>query len=251
MIKTFHFPLAIIFSLGIYIFGASQELRSREMVEFSSFFIDKTEVTIAQFARFKADTNIVTKAEKKGGGLVYQNGWERKKGWFWNSPYGEEGSLDEPAVHVTYDEASQYCKWAGKRLPTDAEWISAAYTEQRNSPSVPFQAGRTYTFPVGDKPNGANCLTDCGYSPTIDFSKYLTRGYGHERVAVTKAGVNGLYDMGANVWEWVDTKSTASKGTRGGSWWYGKEQMKVNYVASKPRGMSAVYIGFRCAKDKN
>jgi formylglycine-generating enzyme required for sulfatase activity len=57
--------------------------------------------------------------------------------------------------------------------------------------------------------------------------------------------------MGANVWEWVDTKSTASKGTRGGSWWYGKEQMKVNYVASKPRGMSAVYIGFRCAKDKN
>ena len=137
MIKTFHFPLAIIFSLGIYIFGASQELRSREMVEFSSFFIDKTEVTIAQFARFKADTNIVTKAEKKGGGLVYQNGWERKKGWFWNSPYGEEGSLDEPAVHVTYDEASQYCKWAGKRLPTDAEWISAAYTEQRNSPSVP------------------------------------------------------------------------------------------------------------------
>ena len=52
--------------------------------------------------------------------------------------------------------------------------------------------------------------------------------------------------MGANVWEWVDIPDKLNKGTRGGSWWYGARQMKVDYKATKPRDMAVVYIGFRC-----
>jgi formylglycine-generating enzyme required for sulfatase activity len=55
--------------------------------------------------------------------------------------------------------------------------------------------------------------------------------------------------MGANVWEWVDTGDGEYKRTRGGSWWYGAQQMRRDHIASKPRDMAVVYIGFRCAKD--
>ena len=66
--------------------------------------------------------------------------------------------------------------------------------------------------------------------------------------SMTLPGVNGLYDMGANVWEWVDIQQDGHKGTRGGSWWCGAAQMTADYRATKPRDMAVVYIGFRCAK---
>jgi len=96
---------------------------------------------------------------------------------------------------------------------------------------------------------GANCLGDCGKPPEIDYSYFLDRGRGHARPGTTRIGVNGLYDMGANAWEWVDTEGEAQKGTRGGSWWYGAAQMRMDHDASKPPDMPVVYIGFRCVKD--
>lgn len=220
-----------------------------DMQPISHFSIDKTEVTIAQFARFAAATGFVTKAERAGGGLVFATGWEQKSGWTWRSPYGRPGQDDEPAAHVTFDEAQAYCRWAGKRLPSEREWIEAAYTERRPAPSPPFKRGRTYPYPTGDSPEGANCLEDCGKTPAIDYSAVLDRGRGHAKARTTRPGVNGLYDMGANVWEWIDTDDQAQKGTRGGSWWYGAAQMRADYDASKPRNMAVVYIGFRCVKD--
>lgn len=211
--------------------------------------IDRTEVTIEQFAHFAAATGTVTKAEREGGGLVYAAGWEQKPGWTWRTPYGMPAASNEPAVHITFDEAQAYCRWAGKRLPREDEWILAAYTESRPTPSPPFENGRTYRFPTGDNPNGANCLKDCGSTPAIDRSDVLERGRGHAPAGASRKGVNGLYDMGANVWEWVDTEDRAQKGTRGGSWWYGATQMRADYDASKPRDMAVVYIGFRCVKD--
>ena len=211
-----------------------------------NLMFDQTEVTIGAFENFVRATGTVTQAERDGGGLVYAGGWEQKAGWTWLTPYGQAAHPDEPAVHVTFDEAAQYCKWAGKRLPTEEEWIIAAYNEQRPKPTQPFTRGQTYQYPTGDTPEGANCLGDCGYTPAIKYSSKLSRGTGHARAGTTSAGVNGLYDMGANVWEWVDIPDKLNKGTRGGSWWYGARQMKADYKATKPRDMAVVYIGFRC-----
>jgi formylglycine-generating enzyme required for sulfatase activity len=154
-------------------------------------------------------------------------------------------------VHVTFDEAQAYCRWAGKRLPTDAEWLEAAHTERRASPPAPFQTGATYPYPTGERPTGANCLRDCGPTPfALDRSARLSRGIGPARVGTTQAGVNGLYDLGANVWEWVDTALGRERITRGGSWWYGAAQMHREHRASKPPSTAVVYIGFRCAQDR-
>jgi len=218
------------------------------MQRVAGFEIDRTEVTVGAFRRFVAATGRVTEAQR-GGGMVYAAGWVRKPGWYWASPYGRPAGDDEPAVHVTYEEAAAFCRWAGKRLPTDAEWVEAAYVERRSAPPAPFVSGRRYPYPTGETPLGANCLGDCGASLAVEHGAALSRGAGHARAGTTAAGVNGLYDMGANVWEWVDERSGDERRTRGGSWWYGAAQMREEYLASKPPEFAAVYIGFRCARD--
>lgn len=180
------------------------------------FEIDRTEVTIGQFRRFVEATGTSTRAEREGGGHVYEAGWVRKPGWTWRSPFGRPGADREPAVHVTFDEAQAYCRWSGKRLPDDAEWVEAAYTERRASPPAPFATGKTYLYPTGEHP----------------------------------AGANGLFDMGGNAWEWVDAGTPGERRTRGGSWWYGSAQMRADHVAGKAPDFAAVYIGFRCARDR-
>lgn len=243
-IKTLSPVLGLSFSLLI----SNASADSIGMVDLPHFAIDQTEVTISAFKIFSDETGFVTEAERSGGGLVFEAGWKKKLGWTWRNPYGLPARDDEPAVHITFDEASAYCHWAGKRLPTESEWVSAAYTEQRLSPPAPFERGKTYPFPTGDSPAGANCLNACGDHPAVPVAHLLDHGAGHAPTATTTAGVNGLYDMGANVWEWVEIDNTETKGTRGGSWWYGARQMQADYVARKPRDMAVVYIGFRCVR---
>ena len=230
-----------------------------EWVSIGGFEIARTETTVAQFRRFVKATGTITQAERDGGGEVYEAGWVRKPGWNWAAPFGasHQPADDEPAVHVTFDEAQAFCRWSGGRLPTDAEWRSAAYTEQRARPSPPFERGRTYRYPNGDTPTGAQCLDDCGEAArerAVAHGERLWRGYGHARVSATPAGVNGLHDMGGNAWEWVNEPVGAAAGaqrrTRGGSWWYGAAQMVAEHRQYKPPGTAVVYIGFRCARDR-
>lgn len=216
------------------------------MQRIGNFWIDRTEVTIGQFAAFVAATGTVTAAERAGGGSTYEGGWQQRPGWSWRAPYGKPGAPGEPAVHVNFEEAQAYCRWAGKRLPTDAEWGEAAYTERRAAPSGGFVTGRTYRYPTGDSPQAANCL-DCAAAAGVPHA-VTSRGRGHALAGATAPGVNGLHDMGANVWEWVDSGPGPEKRTRGGSWWYGADQMQDRARQTKPATTAVVYIGFRCAK---
>ena len=249
-VSSSRFVACIWLVIGSVVWASVVAALTTGMQSIGRFAIDRTEVTVEAFGRFVAATGTVTQAERNGGGLVYDSGWQHKAGWTWRSPYGVPAAPDEPAVHVTFDEATAYCKWVGKRLPTDVEWLEAAYTERRESPSAGIERGRTYPYPTGKSPLGANCLAECGDVPAIDRSAMLARGHGHARVGTTKAGVNGLYDMGANVWEWTENGEPLRKRTRGGSWWYGATQMSRDHEASKPRDMAAVYIGFRCARSR-
>lgn len=225
-----------------------------DWVRVGGFNIARTETTVGQFRRYVIATKTVTRAERQGGGEVYEAGWVRKPGWTWATPFGGKRAADaEPAVHLDFDEAQAFCRWAGGRLPTDAEWVSAAYTEQRTGPPAPFVNGRRYPFPTGDTPAGAQCLEDCGPAArerAIAHGAKLLRGRGHAKAGSTPAGVNGLHEMGGNAWEWVDEPAGASgeveRRTRGGSWWYGAPQMRAEHLQGKPPGTAVVYIGFRC-----
>ena len=204
-----------------------------ERVALPGFAIDRTEVTIAQFARYAAATT-TTRAEREGGGFEYVGGWQRRAGWTWRQPDGVAPSSDQlPAVHLTFDEAQAYCRWAGGQLPSAAQWLSAAFTEQRAAPPAPWVAGRTYRWPTGDTPEGANT------SGADAWPRAAPAG-------ATRAGVNGLFDMGANVWEWAADAQGNERRTMGGSWWYGASQMAADNMAWKPADFYAVYIGFRC-----
>ena len=240
---------------ALAIFGAgatfAQEAQkpAHDMVRIGAFEIDREEVTIGQFRAFMVATEIGTKAEREGGGFQYLGGWQRMKGWTWAAPYGSPGGDKEPAVHVTWHEAKAYCAWAGLRLPTDPEWVEAAYIERRPAPPSPFVSGTRYPYPTGASPDPANQIA----SPLrLNFypapAGEIGQGRGHVPVSRTPGGVNGLYDMGGNVWEWIDHDVGGQKPTRGGSWWYGPAQMKADALYEKAADFPPVYIGFRCAR---
>lgn len=205
---------------------------SAERVRIGSFAIDPTEVTIGAFAQFAAATNLRTAAEITGGGKEYAGGWVQRAGWTFRAPFGKPGAATEPAVHVTWAEARDFCVYKGGRLPSFAEWRQAAYTEVREAPTDGFSRGITYEFPVGVAPAGMN-----------------TNRERHVSVGTTKRGVNGLYDMGANVWEWIADRRGTDALTAGGSWWYGPDQTRANAAQWKAADFTALYIGFRCAYD--
>jgi sulfatase modifying factor 1 len=219
------------------LFG-SGHLQAQERVKLDRLEIDRTEVTIAQFAVYATSNRVLTQAEREGGGFEYVAGWQRRPGWTWRQPDGVPPASDRlPAVHLTQAEAAAYCRWAQGRLPTAAEWIGAAYTEQRPEPPAPWVRWRTYPWPTGDTPQGANT------SDPDPWPRAAPAGQ-------TRAGVNGLYDMGANVWEWVADAQGDERRTMGGSWWYGPQQMRADVQAFKPASFYAVYIGFRCVYDE-
>lgn len=200
------------------------------------FAIDPTEVTIGEFRAYRDSHSLVTAAERAGGGFEFGSGWERRSGWTWSSPYGLPGDDKEPVVHVSWSEARDFCLARGGRLPNLDEWRKAAFTEMRTEPTDDFVNGRTYSYPVGDRPDGMNTSANDSWPR-------------HAAVGETRRGVNGLYDMGGNVWEWLADRQGDQALTAGGSWWYGADKTSASAVQWKPADFYAVYVGFRCAYD--
>ena len=211
---------------------------------------DQHEMTIGEVRRFAKATGFVSQAEKNGGGTVYELGFVQKPGWTWKTPYGVLANDQEPAVHLNALEAEQICRFFGKRLPSDEEWVSAAFVEQRANPPAEFTLGKRYRYPNGDSAKGSHCLDGvCGNYPGLAPAGSLMRGNGHVLAGTTAPGVNGLFDMGGNVWEWTATSAGKERVTRGASWWYGADQQVESNRASKPQDAVVVYIGFRCVKN--
>jgi formylglycine-generating enzyme required for sulfatase activity len=192
-------------------------------VSVDGFWMDKTEVTNARFARFVAATGYVTVAERapdpkdfpgvppedlKAGSLVFTppaapvdlrehyQWWRYVPGADWRHPEGPgssiEGKDDLPVVQVCYDDAIAYAKWAGKRLPTEAEWEFAARGGLDRKP---------YGWGDEQKPGGkwpANIWQG-------QFPGENTAEDGFPRAAPVgsfAANAFGLHDMAGNVWEW-------------------------------------------------
>jgi len=218
------------------LFWPTVQAQVGDKVVLPNLAVDRTEVTIGQFERFARATGFISRAEKEGGGFEFGAAWERRPGWSWRQPDGVVAGADLPAVHLDFAEAQAYCHWAQGRLPSAAEWQQAGFTESRSSPPAPWVQGRTYPWTTGDSPQGANT------SEPDPWPRAAPAG-------ATRAGVNGLFDMGAIVWEWTTDARGRERRTVGGSWWYGAFNMKADVVAFKPADFYAVYIGFRCVYD--
>lgn len=161
-----------------------------------SFYMDSTEVTIGEYARFVKATNYKTIAEKSGSSLVFHYAstkdigenklpwWKEVKGVSWQKPFAEEKQNNQvqenfPAVHISWYDAANYCAWKGKRLPTETEWEYAAV--KGNKPSQPMNIFQG------------------------KFPEKNTQADGFEFMAPVKSfepNTIGLYDLQGNVWEW-------------------------------------------------
>ncbi len=227
------------------------DARPVHRVYISGFFMDATEVTNKQFAAFVKATGYITVAETKpskeefpgapddklvAGSIVFTpvavtdlnnhyEWWNYVRGANWKHPEGPGSDLtgkeNYPVVHIAWEDAEAYAKWAGKRLPTEAEWEFAARGGD---------AGDLYAWGNQFKPNGkwmAN--TYQGKFPQQDDA---SDGFaGIAPVKQYPGNKYGLYDIAGNVWEWCND-------------WYRADyyqSLPGNSVTTNPQGPADSY----------
>ncbi len=284
--------------------GATQDALPIHRVAIDAFWMDATEVTNAEFAKFVGATGYVTVAEQKpsheefptlppealvAGSIVfaptpeavpldnYATWWSYVPGACWKHPFGPESDIKgldkNPVVHVTYEDAEAYAKWAGKRLPTEAEWEFAARGGfagrlfawgNELKPGGKFQANIYQgKFPVSGSDTGED-----GFKGIAPVAQYAATPY-------------GLYDVAGNVWEWCsdwyrpdayeklaakglahnpegpdssfdpDEPTTKKRVQRGGSFLCTDQYCTRYIIGTRGKGevrSSSNHIGFRCVK---
>ena len=220
--------------LSFFIFSKTFAFENTK-IDFGNFSLNKYEITIQEFKNYAKKNNLITEAEKTGGGYEWGAGWEKRAGWTYKTPYGENPDSElEPAVHVSRYEAEDYCKSIDGRLPSFDEWSYAAYKQVFNSSE--FEKGKVYKYPSGDEAKNMNSQGLLNYDKHIDVTKL-------------PEGINGLVAMGGNVWEWIDDQKNGNSLTAGASWWYGGSKTSKSGAQYKPSNFYAIYVGFRCAFD--
>jgi sulfatase modifying factor 1 len=229
-----------------------------------AFSIDPVAVTNAAFGQFVGATGHVTDAERFGWSFVFAGflpdnapltrgvagalWWRQVFGADWRHPEGPWSDLDgrdeHPVVHVSWSDAHAFAGWAGKRLPTEAEWEYAA------------RGGLVQrAFPWGDElqPGGEHCMNVWqgrfpssntvadGYAGTAPVRSYAANGY-------------GLYEMTGNVWEWTSSwfdPSRHARSMRGGSYLCHASycnRYRVDARSSNSPDSSTGNLGFRCVR---
>ncbi|MFC4024691.1 formylglycine-generating enzyme family protein [Oceanobacillus longus] len=253
-------------------------------VTVDAFYMDTYAVTNAEFRTFIKDTGYVTDAETFGWSFVFHlllpektarlvnqavagtPWWVVVEGAAWNHPEGPDSSIEErmdhPVVHVSWNDAAAYCKWAGKRLPTEAEWEYAARggLEQKRFPwgdELMPDGKHVCNIWQGDFPK-MNTVED-GYLGTAPAKSFRPNGY-------------GLYNTAGNVWEWCmdwftnrpdqkgghdnpkGPKLGLSRVIRGGSYLCHDSYCNRYRVAARSSNTpdsSTGNTGFRCVTDKD
>lgn len=186
--------------------GYADERPNGETVRVGAFWMDRTEVTNAQFAAFVKATGYVTQAEREGAAAVFKapprgqalrsgnDWWVWQQGANWRLPEGPASPVraqpDEPVVHVAYADALAYARWLGRDLPTEAEW---EYAARANGDAEQ----------IDREPRDPRGRPVANYWQGI-FPEINTREDGH--VALAPSGCfppngYGLFDMIGNVWE--------------------------------------------------
>jgi len=253
------------------------------------FYLAIHHVTVGQFRTFVKDAGYKTDAEKDDAGAEGFDStipWVVKKpGFNWRNPGFEQGD-DHPVVCVSWNDASAFCQWLGKkegktyRLPTEREFEYA------------IRAGTKTHWSCGDKPESlkgyANCadlalvakgkldqkkLTErnAGTSPISSGIATWDDGYPFTSpVGALKPNPWGLYDMHGNAWQWcleltkgnrptkdpqiepedvvALAKGTGNREIRGGAWWLGPGRCRSANRATRAQGESFAYVGFRVAR---
>jgi len=204
----------------------------RHQVNVKAFWIDRTEVTHEQYRPFVAETGREPPVDPKFGDF-----------YAWSGDEFPPGMANHPVVYVDWYDADTYCRWLGKRLPTEAEWEKAARGTD----------GRTFPWGEGIEPDWCNTReSEARWSTPVGTMDHDESPY-------------GVMDMCGNVSEWTDTWYAAYPGStlkrdafgekfkvvRGGAWLLRAEPFsRVTHrtLAFKPTKRHRT-IGFRCAMD--
>jgi sulfatase modifying factor 1 len=250
------------FEGGTFFMGSDNGLPQESpihKVTVKAFKIDKTPVTVAQFRSFVKNTNYKTEAEKFGDSGVFnlqEQRWELLPGAFWEKPFGTTGpdaKDNHPVTHITWNDAVQFASWAGKRLPTEAEWEYAARSGKNSAEK--FSWGNKVSI------NGKYFANTWQGEMTAPETKdgYLFTS----PVGIFGENEAGLTDMGGNVWQWCADNYKAYPGStisiredqnvkviRSGSFFFdqnGENSFSVSARSGNSHETSLFNTGFRCA----
>jgi eukaryotic-like serine/threonine-protein kinase len=217
--------------------------KPQHTVVLDAFWIDKTEVTNAQYQ----------KCVKAGSCTAPHESSSYTRSFYFGNP----DYASYPVIFVDWDQAAAYCKWAGRRLPSEAEWEKAA----RGTDGREFPWGNEGL--AGDLLNFADKNSEWAWAnQTIDDGYTETAPVGHYPKG---ASIYGALDMAGNVWEWVNDwyqedyyqnspaknppgpASGTDRVLRGGSWGFDLLDVRTTYRAMNAPADFDINTGFRCA----